>query len=94
MDSKYVLIANKVIDSTGATKSTIIPTINDAFKNDELIKAKFEKVREFKINKDITFSLYERKSLSDKIEADYWKEKFKNQSEKILNYLKKELINI
>lgn len=88
------MIANKVIDSTGATKSTIIPTINDVFKNDELIKAKFEKVREFKINKDITFSLYERKSLFDKIEADYWKEKFKNQSEKILNYLKKELINI
>lgn len=101
LDSKYVLIANKVLDSTGATKSTIIPTINDSFKNDEMIRNKFEMVKEFKITNDITFYCYERKSDFDQVEAEYWKEKFKEQTsknpklfnERIDNYLKKMVVN-
>lgn len=80
LNSKYVLIANKVIDTTGATKSTIIPTINDAFKNDEFIKNRFHLIKEFKITKDITFYCYERKEQFDYSEAVYWKEKFNKQS--------------
>ena len=97
LDSKYVLIANKVIDSTGATKSTIIPTINEAFKNDEIIRNRFEKVKDFKITNEFTFYCYERKVTFDQTEAVYWKEKFNKQSiknpkifeERIDNYLEK-----
>ena len=78
--AKYVLIANRVIDATGATKSTIIPTINKVFSEENLVKDKFKLVKEFPIIKDLKFYCYERIKPFDIEEGSYWKELFKEQT--------------
>ena len=81
LNAKYVLIANKIIDSTGATKSTIIPTINKIFSENNIVRDKFELVKEFPILGDLKFYCYERKNHFDIEEGNYWKDKFKSQTE-------------
>ena len=79
--AKYVLIANRVIDYTGATKSTIIPTINKIFDEDNnIVKKKFILVKEFPILGDLKFYCYERTVPFDIEEGNYWKELFKEQT--------------
>jgi len=80
LNAKYVLIANSIIDYTGATKSTIIPTINNVFEEDNIIKNKFKLVNEFKILGDLKFNCYERITPFDIQEGTYWKELFKEQT--------------
>lgn len=81
LDAKYVLIANSIIDFTGATKSTIIPTINKIFsENGNIVKNKFELVKEFHILGDLKFYCYERKIAFDTEEGNYWKDEFKEQT--------------
>ena len=96
LDAKYVLIANAIIDYTGATKSTIIPTINDIFNGNNIVRNKFNLVKEFPILGDLKFYCYERKTNFDTEEGIYWKDVFKEQTklypklfgERIDNYIK------
>ena len=78
--SKYVLIANRVIDATGATKSTIIPTINKVFSEENIVKNKFKLVKEFPIIGDLKFYCYERIKPFDREEGSYWKKLFEEQT--------------
>ena len=78
--AKYVLIANRVIDATGATKSTIIPTINEVFSEENIVKNKFKLVKEFPIIGDLKFYCYERIKPFDIEEGSYWKELFEEQT--------------
>lgn len=80
LDAKYVLVANTIIDFTGATKSTIIPTINKTFSENNIVKNKFELVKEFPILGDLKFYCYERKTTFDTEEGNYWKDAFKEQT--------------
>ena len=78
--AKYVFIANRIIDNTGATKSTIIPTINKVFSEENIVKNKFKLVKEFPIIGDLKFYCYERITPFDIQEGVYWKELFKEQT--------------
>ena len=80
LSAKYILIANRVIDATGATKSTIIPTINKVFSEENIVKNKFKLIKEFPILGDLKFYCYERTTPFDIQEGIYWKELFKEQT--------------
>lgn len=80
LKAKYVLIANRIIDSTGATKSTIIPTINKVFSEENIVKNKFKLVKEFPIIGDLKFYCYERIKPFDREEGSYWKKLFEEQT--------------
>lgn len=80
LNAKYVLIANEIIDYTGATKSTIIPIINKVFEEENIIRKKYKLVKEFPILGDLKFYCYERTIPFDVQEGIYWKELFKEQT--------------
>ena len=60
---------------------SIIPTINKIFSENNIVRDKFELVKEFPILGDLKFYCYERKNHFDIEEGNYWKDKFTAQTE-------------
>ena len=78
-NARYVIIANQVIDGTGATPSRIIPIINNAFNEDKILK-KFDFIRTYKMDQDLYFTIYERTAKVDSKEIEYWLDKVSDLS--------------
>ena len=80
LDCKYIFISNVRLEATGAQLGHIIPYIKESIENSE-ISYKYKAVKEFKMTDEITFTAYERVVPVDTKEIEYYKEKFKEQSE-------------
>ncbi len=78
--SKYVFVSNVRLESTGAKLGHIIPYIKETIEDSEL-SYKFKAVKEFKMTDEVTFTAYERIVPVDIKEIEYYKEKFKEQSD-------------
>ncbi len=78
--SKYIFISNVRLEVTGAQLGHIIPYIKETIEDSEL-SYKFKAVKEFKMTDEVTFTAYERVVPVDIKEIEYYKEKFKEQSE-------------
>ncbi len=89
--AKYVIIANQILNATGATSSKTIPDINNAILNIQEIKVKFRKVNEFDMENGIVFTFYERIEAVDEKEADMWKKLIEEQSIKYPDIFEKRI---
>jgi len=89
--AKYVILANQVLNATGATSSKTIPDINEAILNMDGIKNKFKKVKEFDMGDGVILALYERVEKIDKEEIDIWKEIVEEQSSKYQDIFEKRI---
>ena len=81
LEAKYVFLTNKVLESTGAKQGTLITNIKNEIENNEKISKKYKMIKEYKIDDEITFYVYERIEKVDKEETQEWEKAFKEQSE-------------
>ena len=80
LDCKYIFISNVRLEATGAQLGHIIPYIKETIEDSEF-SYKFKAVKEFKMTDEVSFTAYERVIPVDIKEIEYYKEKFKRQSE-------------
>lgn len=80
--SKYVFTTNITVDDNTAENGNIIPIVNYAIMQDEVISKNFEKVEEFKMNDAVTFYAYKRIEKFNETEREEWLELFEDLSEK------------